>query len=114
MVTLDKIRADMEKRLQNDKEIHSVEVNANSLDEALADAAVQLDTHVSSLEYEVIQKGFGGLVGLVKKPGQLRVYMNPALVEKKKKTKSEDIFADQDMGEEVKQVDRDGVFYIRH
>jgi len=114
MVTLDKIRADMEKRLQNDKEIHSVEVNANSLDEALADAAVQLDTHVSSLEYEVIQKGFGGIVGLVKKPWQLRVYMNPALVEKKKKTKSEDIFADQDMGEEVKQVDRDGVFYIRH
>src|SRR5574344_923583 len=114
MVTLDKIRADMEKRLQDDKEIHSVEVNANSLDEALADAAVQLDTSVSSLEYEVIQKGFSGVAGLMKKPWQIRVYINPLVMEKKKKVKAEDIFADQEEGEEIKQIDRDGIFYIRH
>lgn len=114
MVTLDKIRADMEKRLQDDKEIHSVEVNANSLDEALADAAVQLETSVSSLEYEVIQKGFSGVAGLMKKPWQIRVYINPLVMEKKKKVKAEDIFADQEEGEEIKQIDRDGIFYIRH
>lgn len=114
MVTLDKIRADMEIRLQNDKEIHSVEVNANSLDEALSDAAVQLNTHVGSLEYEVLDKGFGGVAGLVKKPWRIRVYVNPSFIEKKKKAKSEDLFASQEEGEEIKHIDRDGVFYIRH
>lgn len=114
MVTLEKIRADMEKRLGTDKEINSVEVNADSLDDALADAAVQLNTRVANLEYEVIEKGFSGVAGLVKKPWCIRVYENPALIAKKKKEQQEDLFKDEELAEETKIIDRDGIFYIRH
>ena len=52
MVTLDKIRQDMKSRLDIDKDLHHVDVNADTIDEALADAAVQLDTKVANLQYE--------------------------------------------------------------
>src|SRR5574344_344020 len=114
MVTLDKIRLDMKQRLQNDKEIQSVDVNADTLDEALADAAVQLNTKVSNLEYEIEDKGFNGFAGLAKKPWRIRVYENSAYADKNKKNKIDDLFANEQMDEEVKVVDRDGIFYIRH
>ena len=44
MVSLEKIRADMQRLLERDKMLHNVDVNAESIDEALADAAVQLDS----------------------------------------------------------------------
>ena len=49
MVTLDKLRADMQTLLQVDKNLHFVEVNADTIDEALADAVVQLDTKLANL-----------------------------------------------------------------
>ena len=52
MVTLDKLRIDMEKQLAFDKDIHTVEVRADTLDECLDDAAVQLDSKKNNLEYE--------------------------------------------------------------
>ena len=47
MVSLDKIREEMQRRLVIDRELNSVEVNADTIDEALADASVQLDTEAS-------------------------------------------------------------------
>ena len=41
MVTLDRIRTDMSTLLQVDRNLHFVEVNADTIDEALADAVVQ-------------------------------------------------------------------------
>src|SRR5574344_1044983 len=113
MVTLDKIRIDLEKRLQNDKEIKSVEVNADTLDEALSDAAVQLNSRVGNLEYEVIAKGFSGIAGMVKKPWRIRVYENPLVIAKKQKESEEDLFKDEELSEDTKIVDKDGNFYIR-
>lgn len=112
MVTLDVIRADMEKRLRTDKEIQHVEVNADSLEDALADAAVQLGTSVKNLEYEVLDKGFAGVIGLAKKPWRIRAYENPKLISKNKKDLTDDMFADEEFDEEIKIVDRDGIFYV--
>ncbi len=114
MVTLDTIRKDMEAQLQTDKELHSVEVHADTLDEALADAAVQLDTRVANLEYEIVDKGFEGFMGLSKKPWTIKVYQNADAVAKKKKIKKDDLFQDDELEEQTKIVDMDGVFYIRH
>ena len=46
MVTLEKIRSDLAELQKKDQSIKSVEVHADTLDEALADAAVQLNTIV--------------------------------------------------------------------
>ena len=47
MVSIEKIREEMQKRLSIDSELHHVEVNASTIDEALADASVQLDMKTS-------------------------------------------------------------------
>ena len=68
MVTLEQIRKDMEAQFALDSAIQSVEVNADTLDEALADGAVQLDSKVSNLKYEIIEKRSDGFLGLAKIP----------------------------------------------
>lgn len=113
MVTLDSIRKDMAQMHERDKDISSVEVRADSLDEALADAAVQFNTKVNNLEYEILEKGFDGFLGIAKKPWMIRVYQNPDTVKKVSSASSSDILAGF-MGEEKKSVSKDGLYYIHH
>ena len=93
MVSLDKIREEMQRRLVIDRELNSVEVNADTIDEALADASVQLDTRVNDLEFEVVEKGSNGFLGIGKKPWKLRIYQNQEVAAKKRKSASDDLFA---------------------
>ena len=71
MVTLDQIREEIKSRLSIDKELHFVNVHADTIEEALNDASVQLDTKVANLEYEVIERGSSGILGIGKKPWKL-------------------------------------------
>lgn len=102
----------MEKRLKKDRQIRTVEVMADTLDECLADAAVQFETVISNLEYEVIEKGFAGILGLAKKPWKITAYVNPDLVELKKSKSSDQSFDADNLEEEVKVSDADGYYYI--
>ena len=85
MVRLDKVRSDLEKLLEKEQALQCVEVRADTLDEALADAAVQLGTRVSYLEYEVLEKGFAGFAGIARQPWLIRVYENEVAVSQKSK-----------------------------
>ncbi len=114
MVTLDKIREDMNTLLQVDKNLHFVEVNADTIDEALADAVVQLDTKLSNLHYEVVEKGSDGILGLGKKPWKIMVYQDPSTVKKATRLASEGLFDESEGGETAQIIDRDGMYYIRH
>ena len=114
MVDLDRIRKDMKALLKVDKELHSVDVHADSIDEALADAAVQLDTKVSNLQYEVIEKGSDGFLGLAKKPWKLKIYQDPSTIKKVQKLASEGLLENEEEGMEQESLDRDGLFYVRH
>ncbi len=114
MVTLEKLREDMNTLLQVDKNLHFVEVNADTIDEALADAVVQLDTKLSNLHYEVVEKGSDGILGLGKKPWKIMVYQDPSTVKKTTRLASEGLFDLDEEGEEAKIINRDGLYYIRH
>ncbi len=114
MVTLDKIREDMNTLLQVDKNLHFVEVNADTIDEALADAVVQLDTKLSNLHYEVVEKGSDGILGLGKKPWKIMVYQDPSTVKKSTRLASEGLFDLDEEDETAQIVNRDGLYYIRH
>lgn len=114
MVTLEQIRTDMEKLLETDKDLHYVEVRADVLDEALADAAVQLDSRISLLQYEVVEAGSNGFMGMMKKPWVIRAYIDPLKIKKSKKSSVEDIFADDEFAEEEINIDRDGLFYVHY
>lgn len=113
MVTLDKIRSDLEKKLQLDQNLHYVDVRADTLEEALADAAVQLDKRVAVLEYEILEQGFTGILGLMKKPWAIRVYEN-AIQETKRKKAELRSSKEQDIEEENAVIDKDGMFYIHY
>ena len=113
MVTLDVIRKDMEAQLLIDKELHSVDVNADSLEEALADAAIQLDQRSSNLQYEVVEKGSKGFMGISKRPWKIRVYQTAESVAKMKKSVAGMASAQGDLEVEEQIVNKDGMFYVR-
>ena len=112
MVTLDIIRKDMKKLLDVDESLNYVDVLADSLEEALADAAVQLDTRVSLLEYEVLERGSKGFLGFVKKNWRIRAYEVATSVVKKKRANSDDIFDDEELEGAVVIQDKDGAFFV--
>ncbi len=116
MVTLEKIREDLRKELQKDSDLNYVEVRADTLEEALADAGVQLDTSTKNLEYEVQEKGSAGMFGLAKKPWKIRVYQTAEAIEKKKmqQAAAAGVAAGENVEEENKIVDKDGVFFVHH
>ena len=114
MVTLDKIRLDLAELQKIDQSVKSVEVHADTLDEALADAAVQLNTKVSNLEYEVKEKGFDGFFGIAKRPWFITVYQNAEAVAKSDKFKEMQKSGFMDSEEELENLDRDGEFFLHH
>ena len=117
MVTIEKIREDMKKELEKDSDLHSVEVRADTLEEALADAGVQLDSNVKNLEYEVQEKGSAGMFGLAKKPWKIKVYMTAEAIEKQHKQQvaaGTATSADGTVAEEEKIIDKDGVFFVHY
>ena len=114
MVTLDKIREDMRSVYSVDKDLLAVEVNADTIDEALADAAVQLDTKIGNLQYEIVEKGSDGFLGLGKKHWCLKIYQDPATVQKTVKLASDGLFDESEEAELQEKQNRDGLFYIRH
>lgn len=113
MVTLEKIREDMAEMLKVDSALHTVEVNADSMDEALSDAALQLDTKPSNLEYEVLEKGSDGFMGIGKKPWRVRIYQNPATI-KVSSLAGDAAIAGESAAEEEEKEYRDGLYYVRH
>ena len=114
MVTLEKIRQDMKNQLAIDRDLHYVVVHADTIDEALADAAVQLDTHISNLHYEIEEKGSEGILGLGKKNWKLKIYQDPATIKRAEKLASEGLMDGLDEDEGTAIPNRDGLFYIRH
>lgn len=114
MVTLEKIRNDMAEIFKVDSSLKSVEVNADTLDEALADAAVQLNTKVAALEYEVKEKGYEGFLGIAKKPWTIIVYQNPELQAKAIAEKELSLFGRDSLEEEEQIPVKDGEYFIHH
>ncbi|WP_428768317.1 FapA family protein [Treponema sp. HNW] len=114
MITLDTIRTEMEQLLEVEQNLRFVEVRADSLEEALADAAAQLETRPILLEYEVLEQGFNGFAGLMKRPWFIRAYQNAASLQKAaKKKRGKDILAD-DLEDGGKPKDVNGTFYVRY
>ena len=50
-----------------------IEVSGKNVDEALTNALIKLETTSDKVEYEVIEKGSSGILGLFNKPAVIRV-----------------------------------------
>lgn len=100
--------------LSIDTNLHMVDVNADTIDEALADAAVQLNTKVTNLQYEIIEKGNDGFLGLGKKPWKIKIYQDPTTINKERKLASDGLVISDELEDEALIKDQDGLFYVRH
>lgn len=114
MVTLDAIRKDMASLLEIEQQLKSVDVCADSLDDALADAAVQLNTSVKNLDYEVVEKGFDGFMGIGKKPWAIRVYQNAEYIAKVAQQAAVAKSSTEVEEDEELNTDKDGMYYVHH
>jgi uncharacterized protein (DUF342 family) len=64
----------LKERLRQDRSIHLIESAGSTIEAAVSEAAVLLDVSVKRLEYEVIERGSPGLLGLGRKDWKIRAY----------------------------------------
>ena len=110
---LEDIRNELQK-LQIDQLLRSVEVHADTLDEALADTLFR-QARVAYLEYEIIERGSDGFLGIAKKPWVINAYETAAIVmaREKKKKKLADAAAAEDGSVDVI-PDKDAEFFVHY
>lgn len=59
-----------------------LEISAKTVDEALTEALIKLETTSDQIEYEVIEKESSGLLGLFSKPARIRVCKKESVEDK--------------------------------
>ncbi|MDR0494359.1 MAG: FapA family protein [Treponema sp.] len=109
MVDFVQLQEILKKRLEQDRAIHSIEVTGPTLEAATADAAALLDIPLHHLEYEVIEKGSPGFMGMGKKEWLIQAYEKFIAVRKG----SEEDLLREELGEQGPIIeDRDGDVFI--
>jgi uncharacterized protein len=103
----------MRRYLDEDGAKKSLVVEGKSIEEALADAAVQLGVPVKRIEYEVVEKGNPGVLGAGRKPWRVRAYPAAAKreVEMPKAVEREAVF--EDAAPVIEAKDADGECFVR-
>lgn len=112
MVTLEQLKDYMRQRAEEDRSIRSVTVSAASLEEALASAAVELGVPHSRVEYDVVQKGTSGLLGVGRKTWTILAY-EAARKAKKAAADQEGFLPDLDSSASQELISINSQIYVR-
>jgi uncharacterized protein (DUF342 family) len=78
MIDFIQLQQRVKERLRQDRAIHLIEAEGSTIEAAVSEAAVLLDVPVKNLEYEVIERGSSGLLGMGKKDWKIRAYERAA------------------------------------
>ncbi len=111
MVKMDQIQAYMRKQAAEDKQKQFVNVTADSLDEAVSEAAVELSLPVRRIAYEVLQRGSKGFFGAGKQPFIIMAY--PVTETEAGEGDEESLDMDFGFSGEAESADRDGRTLVR-
>lgn len=111
MVTYDKLQEYMKEAARKDRETQSVNVSGATLREALQEAAVELSLPIKKIEYEVLQNGSTGVLGIGKKPFLILAY--PAAKEIEAESFEEGFDMDLGFDDESQSQDADGGVYVK-
>ncbi|NOY10081.1 MAG: FapA family protein [Spirochaetes bacterium] len=112
MITLTEIRDYMKEQLERDKKVKSVQIEGESIANALKQASIELGLPVKKLEYEVIEKGTKGIMGIGKKNWKIVAYetRKPAAVQRETEVLSENPEIDL---ESIKEENKPGEVFVR-
>jgi len=83
MVDFVQLQEILKERLEQDRAIHMIEVSGPTLEAVTADAAALLDIPVRHLEYEIVERGSPGLLGMGKKDWRIQAYEKVSALKKK-------------------------------
>jgi len=113
MIKLSQVQQFMAQQSAVDVQIKSVEVEGDTIEDALGQASIELGVSLEELEYEVLERGDRGFFGYGKRPWTLRAYEKPKEVELPglEKVDSEGIAADEEQNELDR--DKDGEILVR-
>lgn len=119
MAVLDDFRKEIKNKLKFDRAFRSVEVRADTIEEAIKDASIQLGAKPDDLDYEVIHKGSKGVLGFAVKPWYLRVFItNMGVIDNDIDDDDDELYDDETfhMEEEQEEVipDEDGKFFVHY
>jgi len=109
MVDFVQLQEILKDRLEQDRSVHIIDVVGPTLEAATADAAALLDIPIRHLEYEIVERGSPGIMGVGKKEWHIQAY-EKIIIGKKKF--GEGLF-EEEIGEQVPIVeDRDGEVFV--
>ncbi len=110
MVTMDQLKAFMRKSAEEDANRRYVNVSADTLEDALREASIELSLPIKRIAYEILEKGSRGALGIGKKPMIIVAYPDA----KNEAVSSDDEGFDMDFGFEAEeQINRDGQALVR-
>ncbi|GHU23173.1 polymerase [Spirochaetia bacterium] len=97
-------------QLAEDRAIRMVDASGTSLEAAVTEAATLLNLPVRRIEYEILERGFPGFLGMGKKEWAIRAYQHNVL----KQSISELIESKEEAEAEAEEViaDKDGAVYV--
>jgi uncharacterized protein (DUF342 family) len=96
-------------RLENDRAVQSIEVSGATLETTIVDAAALLDIPIRRLEYEIVERGSTGFLGMGKKEWRIQAYERVVIT---KKLLGESLF-EAEVGETGPVIeDRDGQAFV--
>lgn len=111
MVSLDQIQSYMREQLGQDQG-KAVTVSGDTLEDALAQASIELGLPIKRIEYEVLERGTRGMLGVGNKPYLLLAY--PARARTTNGEEGSDITIDLSLlAQEEEERDRPGQAFVR-
>ena len=109
MVDFVQLQEILKDRLEQDRAVQSIEVAGPTLETVTADAAALLNVPIRHLEYEVVERGSPGFLGMGKKEWRIQAY-EKIIVGKKKAGQG---LLEEELGEQGPVIeDRDGDVFI--
>ncbi|HOZ73487.1 MAG TPA: Jag N-terminal domain-containing protein, partial [Spirochaetales bacterium] len=105
-IGFDAVRELMRRYLDEDGDKRAIVAEGATLEEALRSASVQLDCPVARLEYDILERGAQGFVGLGRKKWKLSVY-EAAVKQKVEESSIESFDGGLDLPIELKPIQQD-------
>ncbi len=111
MITLETVREYMREQLESDRNYKAVKIKAGSIEEALKAASIELDIPVKHLEYEIVEQGAKGMLGLGKKGWVILAYPVSEKIDVAQKQAEEAAAGDRKSEKVI--PDKDGEVFVR-